>query len=212
MVLKVYLQRGIDGEYVNPTVAAAYYGFAARGFETAPYTWEALLAGSVPLSKETCVVGHVRCVCEALRQLGLRPPINIDIPAQLQPYAGRGSWETTLGRIRDACDEGPVFIKPLRIHKAFTGHVVACFGDLLRTVSYPPDLSVMAQDVVGFVSEWRYYVHRGRVIGVGHYKGDPYLYPDIQTVRSAVAAYQGHAPIAYGLDMGVVELWLVRWV
>lgn len=58
-------------------------------------------------------------------------------------------------------------------------------------------------DPVEFASEWRYFVRRHEVVGVGHYRGDPFAHPDGATVRAAVAGYRAEAPAAYAIDFGV---------
>jgi hypothetical protein len=64
-------------------------------------------------------------------------------------------------------------------------------------------MRLLASEVVEFTSEWRFYVLRGVVVGVGHYAGDPLVFPDPAVVRSAVTDFAGGCPAAYGLDFGV---------
>ena len=56
---------------------------------------------------------------------------------------------------------------------------------------------MLAQGVVAFESEWRVFVLRGEVVGIGHYHGDPLRFPDgrviqemLQAQRDPVAAYR----------------------
>jgi hypothetical protein len=66
---------------------------------------------------------------------------------------------------------------------------------------------------VEFVAEWRYFVHKQQIVGVGHYAGDVFRHPDATVVRAAIDAYQAEAPIAYGIDFGVTadgRTWLVE--
>ena len=52
------------------------------------------------------------------------------------------------------------------------------------------------------MSEWRYFVRRGAVVGLAHYRGAWAVVPDAAAVRRAVADY-APAPAAYALDFGV---------
>ncbi|OWK39158.1 ATP-grasp domain-containing protein [Fimbriiglobus ruber] len=112
------------------------------------------------------------------------------------------SWTDT-GEVRAGVRGGsPVFAKPLTETKSFVGCVVESEADLRLLQHLDDNLGVLAAEPVAFVSEWRYFVRRGRVVGLAHYKGEWSLAPDHDTVRRAVAAYVG-APAAYSLDYGV---------
>lgn len=98
-----------------------------------------------------------------------------------------------------------MFVKPAERDKAFSGYVVSSFRDLIRTARWPGEMKLWASEPFPFVSEWRFFVRRGRVIGVGHYKGDPLRYPDVSVVRAAIGDYAAEAPAAFGIDFGIAE-------
>jgi hypothetical protein len=193
------------GEFVNVNGFNAWQGFDERGYEIAFASWEQMNSGLAPVDPETIVVGSVLFVRKALERLGIESP-PLDYPPCLAKYLGRKTWQTTWSEVRSRIDDPgtPVFVKPVDQDKAFTGYVVSAFRDLIRTARWPGEMRLWASQPISFVSEWRFFVRRGQIIGVGHYKGDPLRYSDVSVVRAAVADYAEHAPAAYGIDMGVV--------
>jgi hypothetical protein len=121
------------------------------------------------------------------------------------PFYGRRLWTSTIGEIRRGCDDNQrVFIKPLTEHKAFTGHVTSsAISNLIQTATMPDDMEVLCSEPVEFVSEYRCFVHHGRIVDVRRYRGDFCQLVDIENVAlPCVAAYKS-APVAYSLDLGI---------
>lgn len=195
----VYIQAHPDGRFLNVDGFTASEGFRALGYEVRTFMSGDL--ETLPLDPEGIVVGHIATVWRALARLGVPQPPYLLTPEPLKPFLGRDEWTTTLGEVR-RLERVPVFIKPLERGKTFSGHVVGAFRDLLETSAWPDDLPVLAQTPVDFRGEWRVFVLRGEVLGVGHYRGDPLAFPDARVVRSALAAYT-QAPVGYALDVGV---------
>lgn len=177
----VYVQTQPDGRFLNANGYVASEGFRAFGYDVRTFVSgevEALL-----LSPKSVVVGHIGTLWRALEELG------------------RGEWATTLGEVR-RLGRVPVFVKPLERGKAFSGHVVGAFRDLIETAAFPDDLPLLAQAVVAFNSEWRAFVLWSGVLGVGHYRGDPLRFPDAPEIRAMLDAYDA-PPAGYALDVGV---------
>lgn len=199
------------GEFIDANTYAAWSGFTQMGVWCESFTWPQMQAGEVELTRDTVVVGGIPVVRGAVEKLGFPPPVNQDYPDALIPWLGRSIQVRTLREVRASCVDDridpPVFIKPLHGHKAFTGHVVSCYRDIIKTAHLPPDMKVWVSDVVEFTSECRYFVNRGNVVGVGHYFGDPLKLPEGAIVGNAVRAFEdtGTAPVSYTLDFGVVE-------
>jgi hypothetical protein len=80
--------------------------------------------------------------------------------------------------------------------------VVRGFRDLTSTASVASETPILAQQCVDFRSEWRASILRGRILNVGHYKGDPLLFPDVDRMRSALESYDDR-PIGFAMDWGV---------
>lgn len=206
MIDQILIQQ-VNGLFPSTCHYVAWSGFDAFGMDIGFYTYHDLKAGLVEVRPETVVVGGVVCVREALRRLGVPEPPPLDYPEPLAPFLGRRIWKETLAEFRRRYqDEGPpLFVKPFRHEKEFDGQIASRFRDLIPTARLPGETEVLVSEPVPFVSEYRYYVHRNEVVGVGHYRGDPLQTPDPNVVRQAVRAYADTAPIAYGLDMGVIK-------
>jgi hypothetical protein len=204
VVERVLIQKK-NGEFATVNAWVAWAGFDRKAYPVSFFEWPDLRDGRVGVTPDTLVVGGVATVLHALRRLGVAPP-TIDYPDALRPYLGRAVRPATLAEVRGrfAGDApAPLFVKPREAHKAFTGSVFAAFRDLIPTAHLPDDLAVWVSDPVEFASEWRYFVRRHEVVGVGHYRGDPFAHPDPAVVKSAVADYRPEAPAAYGIDFGV---------
>ncbi len=197
----VYIEANDVGEWMNVNCFAAYDGFTLLGDYVQKFHLRDL--DKLPLDAATIVHGNIGTVCAALRQIGIAPPAILNLPHELEAFAGRAVWESTLGEIRKL-ENLPVFIKPMREGKSFTGHVVYKFHDLLETSAFDDDYAVCAQGVLFFQSEWRIFILRGEVLGIGHYKGDPLLFPDAKRIAEIVAAYQDPL-VAHSVDVGVDE-------
>jgi hypothetical protein len=204
VINRVLIQKK-NGELATVNGWTAWFGFDQKAYPISFFEWPQLRDGEVAVTPATLVVGGVGPVRHALQMLGAAPAV-IDLPASLRGYLGRDVRSATLAEVRDAftCeDPSPLFIKPRDVHKAFNGQVLTAFRDLIPTASLPGELALWASETVEFLSEWRYFIHRHEIIGVGHYRGDPFLHPDAATVRAAVADYRAEAPVAYGIDIGV---------
>ncbi len=203
-VRRVYIKKA-GGEIASEACYTAWRGFAHLGYPLDFFEWDDLTQRCLRLDPLTLVVGGTVAVHMALRQIGVQVPPPLNLPRLLLEFAGRRVWEATLGAVRRGFRSGqvaPLFVKPLADTKSFAGCVVAGEAELGRLGHLGDDLGVLAAEPVAFVSEWRYFVHRGAVAGLAHYKGDWSVVPDSGTVRRAVAAYRP-APAAYSLDFGV---------
>lgn len=194
------------GEFINANGFTAWQGFDERGYQIGFYDWGQMASDVTPVEPDTITVGSVMFVRRALRRLGVEPA-PIGYPARLPPYLGRRVWQTTWAEVRSQVDRPgmAVFVKPVDQDKAFSGYVVSRFRDLIRTARWPDTMRLWASDVFPFASEWRFFVRRGQLIGVGHYKGDPLIFPDVSVVRAAIANYAPEAPVAFGIDFGISE-------
>lgn len=206
----VYVTQDEDGEWLNENLYKAAEGFRKRGQEVRPYTITQLWDGELPLSRDTIVCGGVGAVREALKQIGRRPPDPLDYPPCLRRgFLDSEPQERTLGDILAQVakpDFRPVFIKPSRDHKRFNGLVVSEFADLLRIGgNIDPSTKVWVMRPVDFQSEYRVFVHKGEVVGVRHYRGDPLVFPNEETLRKLLRRAQAMVQIAYALDVGVAH-------
>ncbi len=197
----VYIQTHSDGRFLNINVFAAFEAFRTLGYEVKTFVLGDL--ETLPLSPNAIVVGNIGTVWRALEKLGVPQPPYLLTPKCLKPFLGRDEWVSTLGEVRSLA-QVPIFIKPLERGKTFTGHVVGAFRDLIEIAPLPDNLPVLAQTPVEFSSEWRVFVLKGEVLGVGHYHGDPLLFPDSSVIRTMLGAYTV-SPAAYALDAGITR-------
>ena len=205
--MRVYIQQQ-DSDWITPNCYIAAYWFRERGYEVVPFTWDDLKEQRLDLSADTPLVGGVGAVKEALRQIGAPQPPNINIPASIKKWADRNVWCSTLGEFRllvqQEPEKLPLHIKPQDRHKVFNGMVVRRFRDLIPSAHVPPETTIVVQEVVTFVSEWRVFVLNGKILNVSNYRGDPITFPAPTTITLAVAEFTD-APVAYGIDFGVTD-------
>lgn len=202
-VERVLVAADENGRCLNGSLYTAARGFELRGRDVLYMTPEEILEQEP--RPETLVFAGVPIVRSYLQALNCEPP-DLDYPALLVPYLGRDFEIEILGTIR-ARYNGPgpkVFIKPVE-QKLFTGHTVSCFRDLLQTNSLPSTTPIYVVEHVEWESEWRFYIEDHQIVGVGHYSGDPLVFPNPGLVKDAVTTFRGYddGPCCYGLDMGV---------
>lgn len=202
-ITDVYIQQE-RGTYTSPCGFAAHEGFRFMGPRVRIFEEKDL--PSLPLTRHTLVHGWVRTVQAALRQIGAVVPAPIDYPDELRAHLATPVWRTTLAEVRAAWSEEatPVFVKPVE-QKLFTGHTIERFSHLSETEPFPAETAVWAAGIAHFVTEYRVFVHEDRPRGIKHYRGDAWMLPDKGTVLQMIQDYAGAAPIAYGLDVGVLR-------
>jgi ATP-grasp domain, R2K clade family 3 len=163
-----------------------------------------LKAGAIP-------VGSVEFVRLAMAFGEIKEPSNLSYPPAVVGYLGRRVQERRAGSVIGRC-----FVKPQRT-KAFTGFV-------FDTMEDPKDLSphdkeqhdafiamdademVWVSEPVNWVSEWRYYVMNGLVIGKARYDSDGEENAP-QPEESVVMACINEMGLAhpYAIDFGVLD-------
>ena len=181
---------------------------AAVGLESIEEHAHALLEGTA------LPVGSVAFVRKAMFVAGITEPDNLSYPECLRPWLRRQVKQRRASSVL-----GQWFVKPTTT-KTFTGFVVDTLGnpDHLSFydraqynvfLSLPGDTPVWVSEPVKFQSEFRYYVINGAVCGEGRYDNAPddMPVPDLAAVREMVKVMAGqpNAPVAFGLDVGVLD-------
>lgn len=165
---------------------------------------KALKEGAMP-------VGSVEYVYEAMRLAGVKPPENMSYPDGCQPYLHRDIKQRPAGEVI-----GRWFVKPLQT-KAFTGFVFDTMDDPSTLSDHdreqhaafsdmPADALVWVAEPVQWLSEWRYYVHGGKIVGEGRYDPtgeDDAPMPDLAVVNACI--HDMAVPHNYALDFGVLS-------
>ena len=205
-----YVQRKDDGEFMSQATATLWDGCDLLGIDTRSFTIDQV--DELELTSETLVHGGVGMVRRALDRLGVpQPDLDGMPPEALLPFYGRRVWATTMAEVRERLDrEEWTFIKPLKRHKAFTGFVTGpSVSALARSAPFENDFEICAQEIVTWDVEYRLFVHDAKgdgrtVVDCRYYRGDFRKSLDWTVVDACLAAFQD-APVAYSLDMGVID-------
>lgn len=197
--MRAFIQLGNDDQILNPSCYSAFYGFSQLGWQIEYFK------GIVPvgLARQDLVVGWISSIKQALRNINIVPPAEIDYPEELESFYGRKIWKSTLKQVSQP-QAWPVFVKPVN-SKQFDGHVLRKFDDLLligRTES--EDVPVWCSQVIEIVTEWRCFVKYGKVIGCPIYLGDQTQALDISFVERAIESYK-QLPAGCSIDVGLTK-------
>jgi hypothetical protein len=165
--------------------------------------------GRMPLDRDAVVAGNVPFVLHALRRLGRPAPVHTPYPTTLAPWLHRtvcrhDRLRTVLDQLR--LEPRPIFIKPAKGWKRFTGFVTQDPDDP-RFNGASRNAPVWTSEPIDILSEWRAYVVRGQVcaIAFADHGGDRHAVPDDMAIRMAVDALRraGDPPAAFVIDFGV---------
>lgn len=59
-------------------------------------------------------------------------------------------------------------------------------------------------EVIDFISEYRIFVYKNEIVGIKHYQGDFFKFPDENIIKEMVKKYAHcNAPVSYTLDVGI---------
>jgi hypothetical protein len=141
-------------------------------------------------------VGSVEFVSESLRLQGYPVPKPRNVPTELFPFAGRNIFN---GKERDAPD-GASFAKSNDKIKDIIYQTLMVY-ELDKPL---PTGNYQFSSIVDFISEWRAFVWRGKLVGLQNYSGEFTMFPDVDRIHQMIKAFNT-APCAYTLDVGVVD-------
>lgn len=166
------------------------------------------------LSGTLVPIGSVEFVRRAMQLASVIEPGNLCYPHVLSGYLHR-----SLDECEAAAVKGRWFVKPT-VTKAFTGFIFDTLKDPKRL---PPDdriqhnafialdghTRVWRSEPVRWLSEVRYYVLEGAVLGEARYDDGPDKapLPSRAVVQEMVDRYSAssEAPVAYAIDIGVLD-------
>lgn len=153
------------------------------------YTPKQIYRRSLAISENTVVVGDVKCVEGALKQLGLNIPNPNPYPDCLKDFLHRRVWEMSIAELESKLRDGletPIFAKPKEFLKRFTGRVFASEIDLYHVHGFSRKMNLLCSDVVDWVSEYRVYVVNGEIKHISHCEGEKGVDLDHGAIRNAV--------------------------
>jgi hypothetical protein len=204
MTYKAYIHK--DGKFpITDWAMAAYYGFKERG--TKVILFDDL--NKVPLSKYNIIVSGVENTIKRLTDLGIEPPKPLHIPTELQRYSllNRDIRFMTFKEFKDNIDTitFPIFIKPEGHAKQFVAGPVNSKENALNFfANVPDDMTIMVSKKIEFVSEYRAFIVKGKLVGLKHYLGDFTVFPNTFVIEAAINFYKS-APDAYTMDVGISD-------
>lgn len=155
---------------------------------------------------KTIPVGTLEYVQECLNlikgtHVNMRP---IELPEPLWNMAGR-VYRIVKGKEipKDIIKDGSLFIKDADHLKKWNNLLTE--SDCSEYIQEETNYVVSTR--VDFLSEYRVFVHRGEVLAVQNYLGNPLLFPNEKTINSIVRKYEITClhPQSYTLDIGVIR-------
>jgi len=200
--MRVFLRKATDGEYASVNFSIAADGFKTLGWELRSFSDSDQSDVRARLAKEDVYVDFVAETREAIRQLGIDPPTLPTYPEALARFLGRKVWKSTIDTLVSQPDLWPVFVKPQRDTKAFTGLVVRRTGDFIGCRNPKQDTEIWCAEPVQFVSEWRCFIRYGAIVDVRPYRGSWKAQVDARVIEEAVSAWDGK-PNGCALDFGL---------
>lgn len=150
---------------------------------------------------EAIPVGSVEFVTEFLADVhGIDyKPINIPKCLQKEEFLGRRYMDDFKGFQLEFEDESKWFVKERDRLKGITGCLAHIDKQDLKS-----DTDYIVSDIINILSEWRVFVHRGRILDVKCYSGDFWAVPTKSKVEKIIDSYVD-APIAYTLDVACLN-------
>lgn len=206
--MKAYIQTQSNGDWLNENCYTSAQGFSRMGYDVIKFTTSDVANNiHLQIKSDDVVHGGILAIRNLIDKLGYAEPEIHNPHTHLLKYTHRTFEERKLKDIIEEYANGyesPIFIKPLTQHKLFTGFVVNSFSDLIKMASYDGNVDILTSSVSNFISEYRCFVDRQKLVGCKNYTGDFTVFPNFKTINDAITDYKGH-PIAYSLDFGITD-------
>jgi hypothetical protein len=199
-----YIQKLLDGSFVDSNAYTAELGFSALDFEIRGFT--TIDRRTLKPNRDEIVCGTISSVKTILTNLNINIPDELNYPKELSEYLGRFIWSSKIKDVLIA-DKYPIFIKPLNT-KMFDGLMIesptdiAILAERLRTDIN--DLEILCSEPVNFLAEYRCFIHKGKIVDIRKYKGSWEAYINPELIKEMVEKYKT-SPIAYSLDIGITD-------
>lgn len=154
--------------------------------------------------KDCIPVGSVDFVHSFIDRVYGFTPSPLYIPDELKSYLGRYvHFYCDVNFIDKLIRSGAQFVKTANHVKGYNDII----SDVRELEEYKKDYATElyhSSGVIDIESEWRVFVHRGKVLDCRNYSGDPMVFPNRWMVESMVEDFKS-APIAYTLDVAVTS-------
>ncbi len=209
-IYRVYVHADA-GNFPDTWAYAAWLGFKNKTdkftfFDVRKFAYHEI--ESLPFGDDVIVVCGVEGTRKYLAANGIAdiPPFNIPDQLNKLEYLGRTIEVMTAEKFL-ATAKAPIFVKPHSVVKQFMSgtfeHMSTVAGEFEEKGVKPEDL-VLTSTVVDFLSEYRCFISNGKIYDIRHYQGSCRVFPDISVIDKMIKDFTD-APLAYTLDVGVVE-------
>ena len=199
--MKAYVQQQ-HGQWLNDNCYTVWYGLTRMGYDVHPFTMDNI---PTDITSDIVVHGGINTIRNIITKLGVEQPAIHNPQDYLPKYCNdRVFKSSTIINVKNWDNKAPYFIKPMYDHKLFTGFVVNNIFDKNKLGKYPDDTLVLVSDVINMVSEYRCFVHKGKLVGSKNYTGDFTKNIDYDIVKNAIKDYPNQ-PVAYSLDFAVTD-------
>lgn len=165
----------------------------------------------VPGDRSIMLVASIEDTQIFFKRLGMETPKALDIFDDLvkDGFIKREIRYDTLGNFINKDYKLPLFIKPRYAAKSFpSGPVKSPGNKQILLGKYDQGIECILSEIVDFVSEYRVFVDKRRgIVGMKHYIGDHFIFPDVEVIKKLVDYSNQHPsiPSAYTLDIGVTS-------
>jgi len=145
-----------------------------------------------PFHQHYVPVGSVEFVLAWMKRFNIATPKPMNVPEELFDFVNRGIFNGPHYDMDDILDKR--FVKSNDHIKGFK---------LIIDNTYPlPEGNYQFSEVIDIESEWRCFVHKGKLVGLQNYAGEFDMFPCVDDIKCMIDAFKS-APIAYTLDVGV---------
>jgi hypothetical protein len=161
-----------------------------------------------PMHKNYTPIGSIEFVMEFLGHFHGLIPEPMNVPEELFGFAGREIFNGNHLSLENKA--GKFFVKSDVKFKSFA-EFVECTDTGNHGTKYsipiPAGTYQISEFVRGIESEWRAFVYKDKLVGLQNYCGDFTVFPSVKRIKEMISTFEksGSAPIAYTLDVGVVD-------
>lgn len=192
----------LDGKIVSDYCFKGWMGAINEGFGAKLMSLPQVSLQREQLKSEVIMpIGSVGYMEYFFELLGIDKPLPLHCTSSLFD----GKYEVVDSK---ANIEYPNFVKPHLDVKMFTGFVAKSERDFNlypELMDWDGPYFVRKPFDSDIVSEWRCFVHKGRIVNCSYYNGSkPWMFPNMTWVLAWISQYQS-PPIAYTIDAAVLE-------
>lgn len=206
--MRVFVE-SLSGEIISDYCFKGYIGAVNAGHDVQKVSLSAVSMMNRESLKDVLPIGSVEYMTWFMKYVH-----EIPVPEPLKAHKLAPNFYTLKWKEVDklADVEFPCFIKPLNDIKKFTGFVAKSAKDFEL---YPEldgwDGPYLTTEIISnLLSEWRFFIHKGKIVNVSNYAGDPAIFPgytELSDVRGLIyhdSHYRGNKlPVAYTVDIGI---------